>query len=120
MVHLLDPGDQSPHDPALARAGGAGGNTPVFASHVTIWHYQTLLGCNGPRGRQRARGAGGAPDFDWVTGPNQLWMYDVSYLLTGRRLEYYFLYGLLDFYSRKVVSWLVSDRFVSDEIQRLW
>jgi putative transposase len=109
--------DESCRELALSLASG---NTAVFASHVTVWHYQTLLSCNGPRGRQRERIAGGAHDFDWVSGPNQLWTYDVSYLLTGRRLEYYFLYGLLDFYSRKVVSWLVSDRFVSDEIQRLW
>ena len=109
--------DESCRELALSLSGG---NSPVFASHVTIWHYQTLLRCNGPRGRQRERVAGGAHDFAWVTGPNQLWTYDVSYLLTGRRLEYYFLYALLDFYSRKVVAWLVSDRFVSDEIQRLW
>lgn len=117
IIRSPEHADESCRELALSLSGG---KTPVFASHVTIWHYQTLLGCNGPRGRQRERIAGGAHDFDWVNGPNQLWTYDVSYLLTGRRLEYYFLYALLDFYSRKVVSWLVSDRFVSDEIQRLW
>lgn len=117
IIRSPEHADESCRELALSLAGG---NTPVFASHVTIWRYQTLLECNGPRGRQRERIAGGAHDFDWVNGPNQLWTYDVSYLLTGRRLDYYFLYGLLDFYSRKVVAWLVSDRFVSDEIQRLW
>ena len=109
--------DESCRELALSLSSG---NPRVFLSHVTVWHYQTLLGCNGPRGRQRERIAQGAHDFEWVSGARQLWTYDVSYLLTGRRWEYYFLYGLLDFYSRKVVSWLVSDRFVSDEIQRLW
>ena len=117
IIRSPEHADESCRELALSLMGG---NAPVFTSHVTIWHYQTLLGCNGPRGRQRGQHADGAQDFDWVSGPNQLWTYDVSYLLTGRRLEYYFLYGLLDFYSRKVVSWLVSDRFVSDEIQRLW
>lgn len=117
IIRSPEHADESCRELALSLSGG---NTPVFTSHVTIWHYQALLGCNGPRGRQRARIIGGEHDFNWVSGPNQLWTYDVSYLLTGRRLEYYFLYGLLDFYSRKVVSWLVSDRFVSDEIQRLW
>ena len=117
IIRSPEHADESCRELSLSLTGG---NAPVFTSHVTIWHYQTLLGCNGPRGRQRERVAGGAHDFDWVSGPNQLWTYDVSYLLTGRRLEYYFLYGLLDFYSRKGVSWLVSDRFVSDEIQRLW
>jgi len=117
IIRSPEHADESCRELALSLSGG---NEPVFTSHVTIWNYQILLGCNGPRGRQRQRIARGAHDFDWVSGPNQLWTYDVSYLLTGRRLEYYFLYGLLDFYSRKVVSWLVSDRFISDEIQRLW
>ena len=90
-------------------------------SHVTVWQYQRRLDCNGPRGRQVAQGRGrSAPDTDWVNGPNQLWDYDVTYLLTPERGVFFYLYSLLDHWSRKNVAWLVSARFISLDVQTLW
>ncbi len=94
---------------------------PRYVSHVTIWQYQQALGCNGPRGRQVAQGRGrSAPDTDWVTGPNQLWDWDISHLLTAERGVYFYLYSLLDHWSRKNVAWRVSARLSSAEVQTLW
>jgi putative transposase len=90
-------------------------------SHVTVWQYQRRLNCNGPRGRQVAQGRGrSAPDTDWVNGPNQLWDYDVTYLPTTERGLFFYLYSLLDHWSRKNIAWLVSSRFISLEVQTLW
>ena len=87
---------------------------PVIpVSHVTVWHYQVALDCNGPRGRQRQARTLGAPDTDWGTGPNQLWDYDVTWLATLERYVFLFLYSLLDHFSRKVVAWLVCETFTS-------
>jgi putative transposase len=62
-----------------------------------------------------ARGAGGphngrslAPVRKELTGANQRWCWDISYLLTFERGMYLFLYLLLDEYSRKAVQWRVS------------
>jgi hypothetical protein len=44
-------------------------NPAISVSHVTVWRYQGLLACNGPRGRQRHVPGHGKPDTDWVTGP---------------------------------------------------
>jgi putative transposase len=90
-------------------------------SHVTVWHYQRLLNCNGPRGRQVAQGRGrSAPDTAWVDGPNQLWDWDVTYLPTTERGVFFYLYSLLDHWSRKNIAWRVSPRFISLEVQTLW
>lgn len=93
----------------------------TYVSHVTFGHYQSLLGCNGPRGRQVAHGRNGAaPDTAWVNGPNQLWDWDVTYLPTTERSVFFYLYSLLDHWSRKNIAWLVSPRFISLEVQTLW
>jgi putative transposase len=96
-------------------------STPTFVSYVTVWEYQCALGCNGPRGRQVAQGRGrSAPDTTWVNGPNQLWDWDLTYLLTLERGVFFYLYSLLDHWSRKNVAWRVSPRLASAEAQTLW
>ena len=93
----------------------------TYISHVTVWQYQCQLGCNGPRGRQVAQGRSrSAPDTDWVNGPNQLWDWDVTYLPTTERGVFFYLYSLLDHWSRKNLAWRVSSRFLSLEVQTLW
>ncbi|MCX6071783.1 MAG: hypothetical protein NTU91_13170 [Chloroflexi bacterium] len=49
-----------------------------------------------------------APDTDWVTGPNQLWDWDVTVLRSPDRWAFWYLYGLLDHFSRKDVAWHVA------------
>lgn len=92
----------------------------VIVSHVTLWRYQVEMGLNGPRGRQLGVRHLLAPVTDWVTGPLQLWDWDITYLLTLRRYEYLFLYSLLDHFSRKTVAWRVSDSLSSEQVQALW
>jgi len=41
-------------------------------------------------------------------GPNQVWCWDISYLPSGIRGLYYYLYLILDVYSRKIVGWEVE------------
>jgi len=92
----------------------------IPVSHVSVWRYQVALDCNGPRGRQRQAHPLGAPDTAWVTAPNQLWDYDVTWLTTHERYVFLFLYSLLDHFSRKVVAWLVRETFTSEYLQTLW
>ena len=92
----------------------------ISVSPVTIWRYQVALNCNGPRGRQTSQRHGPAPDTAWVTGPNQLWDYDVTVLRSSERWVFWYLYSLLDHFSRKAVAWLVQPTFCSEQIQTLW
>jgi len=43
-----------------------------------------------------------------ATGPNQVWSWDITKLKGPRKWAYYFLYVLLDIFSRYVVGWMVA------------
>jgi len=45
-----------------------------------------------------------------ATGPNQLWSWDITKLKGPRKWTYFYLYDIMDVYSRKVVGWLVANR----------
>jgi putative transposase len=45
-----------------------------------------------------------------ATGPNQCWSWDVTKLLGPKKWTYFYLYVLLDIFSRYVVGWMVADR----------
>ncbi len=53
-------------------------------------------------------GHSSAPVRREITGPNQRWSWDISYLPTIERGLFLYLYLLLDEYSRKVIHWLIS------------
>jgi len=92
----------------------------VSVSPVTVWRYQVALNCNGPRGRQTSQRHGPAPATDWVMGPNKLWDWDVTVLRSGEAGVFWYLYSLLDHFSRKAVAWLIDERLSSELAQRLW
>jgi len=43
-------------------------------------------------------------------GPNQVWSWDLTKLLGPKKWSYFYLYVLLDIFSRYVVGWMVADR----------
>jgi putative transposase len=45
-----------------------------------------------------------------ATGPNQLWSWDITKLKGTHKWTYFYLYDIMDVYSRKVVGWLVANR----------
>lgn len=45
-----------------------------------------------------------------ATGPNQLWSWDITKLRGPGKWTYYYLYGIIDVYSRYVVGWCVAYR----------
>jgi len=54
-----------------------------------------------------------------ATRPNQLWSWDITKLLGPAKWTYFYLYVLLDVYSRYVVGWLVAERESSVLAERL-
>jgi len=54
-----------------------------------------------------------------ATLPNQLWSWDITKLLGPSKWVYYYLYVLLDVFSRCVVGWLVAERESGELAQRL-
>lgn len=45
-----------------------------------------------------------------ATGPNQVWTWDITKLKGPAKWTYFYLYVILDLYSRLVVGWMVSRR----------
>jgi putative transposase len=45
-----------------------------------------------------------------ATGPNELWSWDITRLLGPTKWTYFYLYVLLDVFSRYVVGWLLAQR----------
>ena len=45
-----------------------------------------------------------------ATGPNETWSWDITRLLGPTRWTYFYLYVLLDIFSRYVVGWMVAER----------
>ena len=42
-------------------------------------------------------------------GPNQVWSWDITKLMGPAKWTYFYLYAIIDIFSRRVVAWLVAD-----------
>lgn len=60
--------------------------------------------------RSRSRAPSQRPEARVATGPNQVWSWDITYLKSPVRGSFYYLYLIVDVWSRKVVGWAVHDR----------
>jgi putative transposase len=54
-----------------------------------------------------------------ATGPNQVWSWDITKLRGPAKWTYYYLYVLLDIFSRYVVGWMVAERESATLAERL-
>ena len=54
-----------------------------------------------------------------ATGPNQVWSWDITKLLGPVKWTYFYLYVVLDIFSRYVVGWMVAERETAAHAQRL-
>lgn len=102
----------------LALKGAERGLFFMSASSVRLILHDEGLG-EDRRGHKRL-GAGAKPNRpEQLTGPNQCWCWDISYLKTDVLRVFWFLYVMLDEWSRKVVAWRVSRSLSHEEALRL-
>jgi putative transposase len=66
------------------------------------------------RGRAKAPGRQGEPRTHCATAPNQVWCWDITWLAGPARGLFYYLYMVIDLYSRKIVGWEVYEREGAD------
>lgn len=84
-------------------------NDLFFASFSTVYRVlkaHDLMTARCPGGAHNRRSL--APVRKELTGPNQRWCWDISYLDTMEQGVYLYLYLLLDEYSRKALQWRIS------------
>ncbi len=79
--------------------------------HCSIRTIYRLLGTNGEireRRRQLRHPAYRKPELLAVR-PNEVWSWDITKLKGPAKWQYYYLYVILDIFSRRVVGWCVAD-----------
>ena len=71
------------------------------------------------RGRAKAPHAVRPPSTHIATAPRQVWCWDMTYLPAIVMGRWFYLYLILDLYSRKIVGWEVHERDDSDHAVHL-
>jgi len=84
--------------PTLADAG------VYLASEATFYRLLRQNRLLAHRGRARPR-THGRPSERIADGPNQIWSWDITYLKSPLRGQFYYLYLVVDVWSRKIVGW---------------
>jgi putative transposase len=69
------------------------------------------------RGRMKPPREVPEPTSFTATGPNQVWSWDISYCPSAVRSQHWYLYLIIDIYSRKIIAWEVHEA-ESDELAR--
>ena len=91
-----------------------------FVSFSSVYRILCSEGLMSMRGAHRHHnGRSLPPTRKEITGPNQRWCWDISYLRTYERSVFLYLYLLLDEYSRKAIHWLISWRQRAEDAQQL-
>ncbi len=99
----------------LAIKGAEEGLFYMSASSVRTTLYEAGL-FSDRRPPVRRTGAGKKPNRpDELTGPNQCWCWDISYIPTNIPRLFFYLFVMLDEWSRKAIAWRLGSRIATDE-----
>jgi putative transposase len=79
------------------------------ASISTIYRILHSVGEVGERRDQATHFAHVKPEL-CATAPNQVWCWDITKLRGPQKWSYFYLYAIIDIYSRYVVGWMIADR----------
>ena len=89
--------------------------------HCSIRTMYRILDRHGEvkeRRNQLSRPPAAKPEL-LATAPNQVWSWDITKLKGPAKWTYFYLYVVLDIFSRYVVGWLLADRECAAHAQRL-
>jgi putative transposase len=77
-----------------------------YSSFLRVLKEREVVGCKGHR---NGTGNKKRPELA-ATAPNQIWCWDITWLGSRTKGKYFYLYMIIDMYSRKVVGWTVAAR----------
>lgn len=89
-----------------------------LASESTF--YRVLREADQLKHREKSRPAHHKPDEHVASGPCQLWSWDITYLRTAVRGSFYYLYLMVDVWSRKIMGWTVEEAESTDRAASLF
>ena len=81
-----------------------------IASESSFYRVLKRHGQLHKRGRQREHNLVAKPEAQTATGPNQVYTWDITYLASAVKGQFYYLYLIEDIYSRKIVGYEVWDK----------
>jgi transposase InsO family protein len=91
-----------------------------FVSFSSVYRILRSANLMAMRGSQRQHNSRSIPPVrKELTGPNQRWCWDISYLPTYEKRIFLYLFLLLDEYSRKAIAWRISWNQTAEEAQYL-
>ena len=90
-----------------------------IASESSFQRVLRAHGQNRHRGRSRAPQAARAPTTHVATAPGQVLCWDMTYLPAQVQGQWFYLYLILDLYSRKIVGWEIHDTDDADHAAHL-
>jgi putative transposase len=96
--------DKTPHDAfnALIDEG------QYYCSPRTMYRVLKERGETVERRPQRSHRDAVKPELI-ATRPNEVWSWDITKLKGPKKWQYYYLYVIMDIYSRYVVGWMIAD-----------
>ena len=80
-----------------------------LASESTFYRVLRANDQQHHRGRARKPAPGRPATTHCATGPSQVWCWDITWLPAAVRGRFFFLYLILDLFSRKIVGWEVHE-----------
>jgi putative transposase len=89
-----------------------------LASERTMYRLLAQAGESRERRDQVIHPAYHKPEL-LATGPNQVWSWDITKLLGPQKWTYFYLYVILDIFSRYVVGWMVAHQELAALAERL-
>ena len=90
-----------------------------LASESSFARVLRAHGQNARRGRAKAPKASRPPTTHIATAARQVWCWDMTYLPAVVMGRWFYLYLILDLYSRKIVGWEVHDSDCADHAAHL-
>lgn len=90
-----------------------------LASESSFHRVLRAAGQSGHRGRAKASKPTRPPTTHVATAPNQVWCWDMTFLPCVVAGRWFYLYLILDLYSRKVIGWEAHDNDDADHAAHL-
>jgi len=106
--------DQSPYQVYAALLDDG----KYLCSVRTMYRIPAQQGASCERRNQLVRPHYRKPEL-LATGPNQVWSWDITKLKGPEKWTYYYLYVILDIFSRYVVGWMLAHREQADLAKKL-
>ncbi len=90
-----------------------------LASESTFYRILREEEMQNHRGRSQAPGKHAKPTSYCATAPNQVWTWDITYLAGAIKGVFFYLYLIIDLFSRDIVGWEVWEEESADHASEL-